>query len=62
MTLANRLLDLVAVIGADIKSLRARLANVENTPANSPVSTINAATRLIHTQKIMAQMIARGQA
>lgn len=61
MTLASRLADVMRAVGADIKSLRARLAVVEDAPANSPVPVINGATRLIQTQKIAAQMVLEGQ-
>ena len=63
MTLASRLVDVVSAIGADIKSLRARLAAVEGGAGgvDSPVSAINVATSLIRTQKVMAQMALRGQ-
>lgn len=36
--------------------------SAEGASGNSPISVINAATRLIQTQKIMAQMALRGQA
>ena len=61
MELASRLLEVVSAIGVDIKNLRLRLANVESAPGNSPTSAINAATSLIQTQKVMAQMALRGQ-
>ena len=63
MTLASRLLAVVSAIGADIKGLRMRLAAVEGGAGgiDSPVSAINAAASLIHTQKVMAQISLRGQ-
>lgn len=64
MTLASRLADLVSAVGADIKSLRTRLAAVEGGTGStgSTICVINAATRLIQTQKITMQMASRGQA
>ena len=48
MTLADRLSLLVAAFGADVKSLR----------TNSAVMAVNAATRLIQTQRIIASQVA----
>ena len=60
MSLTSRIAQVIAAIGIDIKGLSVRLAAVEG-GSNSPMPTINAATRLIQTQCIMAQTVLKGQ-
>ena len=60
MSLTGRIAEVIAAIGADIKGLGARLAAVEG-GSSSPVPTINAATRLIQTQRIVARQVLEGQ-
>ena len=48
--LQNLFVPLVKAIGADVKSLR----------MNSATMSVNAATRLIQTQRIVATMAAKG--
>jgi len=59
MSLSSRIAQVIAAIGVDIKGLGVRLAAVEG-GSSSPVPMINAATHLIQTQKIMAQMLLAG--
>ena len=63
MTLASRLVDLVSAIGADIKNLQGRLTTVENGTGTtaSTICVVNAATRLIQTQRALAQLVLTGQ-
>ena len=51
MPLMSRLSLLIAAIGADIKSLRNK----------SAVLAVNGATRLIQTQRIIAEQTLKGQ-
>lgn len=51
MPLVSRLLILISEIGADIKGLR----------TNASVLSVNAATRLIHTQRVMAELVSKGK-
>ena len=62
MTLADRLSLLVSAIGVDIKSLRGRMTAIESSTVSDPyMPIVNAATRLIQTQRITAQIVLRGQ-
>ena len=60
MTLASLLRDVLIAIGTDIKGIRARLAAVEGGAGMDPsMAIVNAATRLIQTQRITAQIVLR---
>lgn len=63
MSLEEMLDKVVSLIGKDIKGLRERVYATENGTGtlSSTICVVNAATRLIQTQKITAQLISRGQ-
>jgi len=60
MSLTGRIVQVITAIGVDIKGLMVRLVEVENGP-HSPLAMINTAARLIQTQRIVAQLVLRGQ-
>lgn len=60
MSLTSRISQVIAIIAEDIKGLGVRLSAVEG-GSSSSVPMINAATRLIQTQRITAQIVLRGK-